>query len=304
MLKIGSHVGNSGDLMLVGSVREALSYKSNCFMVYMGPPQSTYRKHASLLRGTEAIKLLLENNIDPNDVVVHAPYIVNLGQSDPEKFSFAVRFLTQEVTTASICGFKNIVLHPGAHVGMGSEYGIKRIAEGVNQILENTKYSKTVILFETMAGKGTECGRTFDEIAELISLIYNKERIGVCLDTCHIHDAGYDIVNDYEKVIEDFNRIIGLKYLKVIHVNDSKNPCGAHKDRHENIGFGYIGFDTLMKFVYDERFEKIPKILETPYIDDPVVSKVSYPPYKHEIEMIRKKEFDNLLKKKIIIENS
>ena len=210
MLKIGSHVGNSGDLMLLGSVKEALSYKANCFMVYMGPPQSTYRKPASLLRSADAIKLLVENNIDPSDIVVHAPYIVNLGQSDPEKFSFAIRFLTQEVITASYCGFKNIVLHPGAHVGMGSEYGIKRIAEGVNQILENTKYSKTTILFETMAGKGTECGRNFEEIAELISLIYNKERIGVCLDTCHIHDAGYDIVNNYEKVIEEFDKVIGL----------------------------------------------------------------------------------------------
>lgn len=304
MLKIGSHVGNSGDLMLVGSVKETLSYKANCFMVYMGPPQSTYRKPASALKSIDAVKLAMENGIDPKDVVVHAPYIVNLGQSDPEKFSFAIKFLTQEVVTASACGFKNIVLHPGAHVGMGSEYGINRIAEGVNQIIENTKYSKTVILFETMAGKGTECGRNFEEISKLLSLIYNKERIGVCLDTCHIHDAGYDIVNNYDKVIEEFDRIIGLKYLKVIHVNDSKNPCGSHKDRHENIGFGQIGFDTLMKFIYDERFESIPKILETPYIDDPLVAKLSYPPYKHEIEMIRKKEFDNLLKKKVIIENS
>lgn len=302
MLKIGCHVGNSGDLMLLGSVKEALSYKANCFMIYLGAPQNTFRKPVSSQRAVEAIKLAIENGIDPNDIVVHAPYIVNLAQSNPEKFNFAVNFLTQEVEHATKCGLKQIVLHPGAHVGMGSEYGLKRIAEGINLIIENTKYSKVKILLETMAGKGTECCRTFEEIATLISLIYNKERIGVCLDTCHIHDGGYDIVNNYEDVIQEFDNIVGIKYLGAIHVNDSKNPCGAHKDRHENIGFGYIGFTTLMKFVYDERFVNIPKILETPYIDDPVVEKMSYAPYKQEIEMIKQNEFDEHLKQRVIIE--
>lgn len=301
MLKIGSHVGNSGDLMLVGSVKEALSYNANCFMVYLGAPQNTFRKHHTLQRSTEAIKLCLENGVNPSDIIVHAPYIVNLGQSDPDKFNFAINFLAQEIESSYKCGLNKVVLHPGAHVGMGSEYGIRRIAEGINCILEKTKYCDTKILLETMSGKGTECGRTFEEIANIINLVNNKDRIGVCLDTCHIHDAGYDIVNDYETIINDFDKIIGLKYLEAIHINDSKNPCGAHKDRHENIGYGYIGFDTLMKFIYDKRFENIPKILETPYIDDPVVSKLSYPPYKYEIEMIKSKTFDSVLKQKVII---
>lgn len=302
MIKIGCHVGNSGDLMLLGSAQEAAMFGANCFMIYLGAPQNTFRKPVSSQRALEALKYSLENGIDPNDIVVHAPYIVNLGQSDPEKFDFACRFLTQEVEQSSKCGLNKIVLHPGAHVGKGSEYGINRIAEGINIIINNTKYAKTKILLETMAGKGTECGRTFEEIANIISLIDDKTRIGVCLDTCHIHDAGYDIVNNYNGVIEEFDKIVGLNYLECIHVNDSKNVCGAHKDRHENIGFGYIGFDTLMKFIYDERFSNIPKILETPYIDDPLVGKLSYAPYKQEIIMIKNQKFDEHLKQRVLIE--
>lgn len=302
MIKIGCHVGNSGDLMLLGSAQEAVAFGANCFMIYLGAPQNTFRKPVSSQRSVDAIKYCLENNINPSDVIVHAPYIVNLGQSDPEKFDFACRFLSQEVEQTSRCGFDKIVLHPGAHVGNGAEFGIKRIAQGINIILENTKYAKTKILLETMAGKGTECGRTFEEIAAIIDLVTTKERIGVCLDTCHIHDAGYDIVNDYDNVIKEFDKHIGLKYLQAIHINDSKNICGAHKDRHENIGFGNIGFETILKFVYDERFTNIPKILETPYVEDPLVKKLSYPPYKLEIAMIKNKQFDPLLQKRVLIE--
>lgn len=302
MLKIGCHVGNNGDLMLLGSSMEAASYGASCYMVYMGPPQSTFRKPAYALRGEEAIKYANEHGIATEDIIVHAPYIVNLGQPDDEKFMYAVRFLSDEFNNVGKVGFKYIVLHPGAHVGSGSDAGIKRIASGINLVMQNTVFSKTVILIETMSGKGTECGITFNQVADIISLIEDKSRIGVCLDTCHIHDAGYDIVNHYEDVIQEFDDVIGLKYLKAIHVNDSKNPCGAHKDRHENIGFGYIGFDTLMKFVYDERFKDIPKILETPYIPDPVVEKLTYSPYKQEIEMIRNRCFDEKLKHRVIVE--
>ncbi len=302
MIKIGCHVGNSGELMLLGSAKEAVNFGANCFMIYLGAPQNTFRKHVSSQRSTDAIMYCLEHDINPSDVIVHAPYIVNLGQSDSEKFAFASRFLTQEVEQTSRCGFDKIVLHPGAHVGNGPEFGIRRIAQGINIILENTKHLKTKILLETMAGKGTECGRSFEEIAKIINLVENKERIGVCLDTCHIHDAGYDIVNNYEQVIEEFDRIIGLNYLGAIHINDSKNICGAHKDRHENIGFGHIGFETILKFVYDERFLNVPKVLETPYVEDPLVKKLSYPPYKQEIEMIKNKKFDPLLQKRVLIE--
>jgi len=198
----------------------------------------------------------------------------------------------------AMIGAKYMVLHPGAHVGMGSNYGIERIANGINCILSDTINYRSVILLETMAGKGTECGRTFEEIKAIIDRVHNKNRIGVCLDTCHINDAGYDIVNDYEGVIDEFDRIIGLEYLKVIHLNDSKNPVGSHKDRHENIGFGTIGFDTLMKFVNDERFKDIPKILETPYI--PYTKDLSFPPYQEEIAMIKSGKFNENLKNEIL----
>lgn len=297
-MKIGSHVSNNGFKMLQGSVEEALSYGANCFMVYLGAPQNTYRKPFTEMRIPEAIELCKANNINPEDIIVHAPYIVNLAQSDNQKFEFAVTFLTNELMGTSMIGAKYMVLHPGAHVGMGPEYGINRIASGINIMLSDTMNYGSVILLETMAGKGTECGRTFEEIAAIIEKVHNKNRIGVCLDTCHINDAGYDIVNNYEEVIEEFDRVIGLKYLKCIHLNDSKNVRGAHKDRHENIGFGHVGFDTIMKFVLDERFKDIPKILETPYVE--YNKNISYPPYKEEIDMIKDGVFDSNLKQLIL----
>lgn len=297
-MKIGSHVSNNGLKMLEGSILEALSYDANALMVYLGAPQNTFRKPFEEMHVLEAHKLCKENNISLDDIIVHAPYIVNLAQSDNQKWSFAIEFLSNELMLTSLIGSKYMVLHPGAHVGMGSEYGINRIASGINCILADTINYNTVILLETMAGKGTECGKTFEEIKAIIDKVHNKARIGVCLDTCHISDAGYDIVNNYEEVINEFDKVIGLEYLKVIHLNDSKNECGTHKDRHENIGFGKIGFSTLLKFVNDKRFESIPKILETPYI--PINKKESLPPYKEEIEMIKKGEFNSNLKDGIL----
>lgn len=296
-MKLGSHVSNNGLKMLVGSVEEAVSYGANCFMVYLGAPQNTFRKKIEDQNATEAIQLAKTYGIDPEDIIVHAPYIVNLAQSDNEKFEFAVRFLTQELQGVGAIGAKYMVLHPGAHVGSGANYGISRIAQGINQILYQTRGTDTVIALETMAGKGTECGKTFEEIAKIIALVDDKSRIGVCLDTCHIFDGGYDIVHQYETTLEQFDDIIGFGYLKVIHVNDSKNPLGSHKDRHENIGFGSIGFETLVRIITDERFATVPKILETPYI--PVTKEITLPPYKEEIAMIRSGEFDPNLKEKI-----
>ncbi len=297
-MKIGSHVGNNGFKMLEGSVEEALSYGANAFMVYLGAPQNTFRKPLNQMHIKEALELCTQNGINPDDIIVHAPYIVNLAQSDDEKWSYAIDFLSDELMKTSMIGAKYMVLHPGAHVGKGCEYGIERIAEGINHILSFTINYNAVILLETMAGKGTECGRNFEEIASIISKIHDKTRIGVCLDTCHINDAGYDIVNKYEEVINEFDRIVGLKYLKVIHLNDSKNPLGSHKDRHENIGFGTIGFDTILKFVSDPRFESIPKILETPYIS--YSKDISFPPYKEEIMMIKQGIFDETMKETIL----
>lgn len=299
-MKIGSHVANNGTKMLLGSVEEALSYNANCMMVYLGAPQNTFRKPLSQMNVEKALTLAKENGINPHDIIVHAPYIVNLAQQDSEKFNFAVKFLSDELRKTDLIGAKYMVLHPGAHVGSGSHIGVNRIASGINQMLDLTAEYNSVIALETMAGKGTECGRNFEEIAAIINQVDNKDRIAVCLDTCHINDAGYDIVNNYEDVINEFDKIIGLEYLKVIHINDSKNPLNAKKDRHENIGFGYVGFDTIVKICNDERFKDIPKILETPYID--VTDDLSVPPYKEEIKMIKDGIFNENIKE--IIKNA
>ena len=291
-MKIGCHVGNSGPLMLAGSIKEALSYDANCFMVYLGPPQNTIRKPIESMNADLMKIIASENNINLDDVIIHAPYIVNLARHDEEKFDFAVRFIAQEVQGVHNIGCKYLVLHPGSAVDSEREDALKQVARGINEIINLTPNARTVIAIETMAGKGNEVGRTFEEIKYIIDLVNDKTRVGVCLDTCHINDGGYDLVNNYEQVINDFNEIIGLDYLKVIHVNDSKNPLGAHKDRHENFGFGTIGFDTLINIVYHSKLEGIPKILETPYVGKNA-------PYKEEIEMIRKKEFDPNLVNKI-----
>lgn len=297
-MKIGSHVSNNGVKMLEGSVEEAISYGANALMVYLGAPQNTFRKPFQQMRIIEAKALCEKYGINQEDIIVHAPYIVNLAQSDNQKWDYAINFLANELMGTSMIGSKYMVLHPGAHVGMGTEYGINRIASGINCILSDTINYNSVILLETMAGKGTECGKNFEEIKAIIDKVHNKNRIGVCLDTCHINDAGYDIVNHYEDVIKEFDEVVGLKYLKVIHLNDSKNVCGSHKDRHENIGFGTIGFDTLLKFVNDERFKDIPKILETPYIS--YSKELSFPPYKEEIKMIKEGIFNSSLKDEIL----
>lgn len=297
-MKIGSHVSNNGLTMLVGSVEEALSYGENCFMIYLGAPQTTYRKDVEQLNYQKALEIAKQNGINPEDIIVHAPYIVNLGQKDDEKFNFAISFLAKELAMVGKVGLKYMVLHPGAHVGNGENFALDRIADGINEILRLTSNDNTVIAIETMAGKGTECGKTFEEIKRIIDLVHDKTRIGVCLDTCHIFDAGYDIVNSYEDVINEFDAVIGLEYLKVIHLNDSKNQLGSHKDRHENIGFGNIGFNALLKVLNDKRFEQIPKILETPYVS--VSKPESYPPYKEEIEMLKKQTFNENLKEEVI----
>ena len=286
MLIIGSHVGYKKDSGLVGSVKEALSYNANTFMFYTGAPQNTKRLPIDLERVREADKLMKANGIDRDNVIVHAPYIINLATDDLVKREFSCNFLKEEIERVETLGFHYLVLHPGSHVGAGVDAGIQNIANSLNKIID--KDTKVVILLETMAGKGTEVGRSFEEIESIISKISQKENIGVCLDTCHINDAGYDL-NDFDKVLDLFDKVIGLDKLKCIHVNDSKNMIGSHKDRHENIGLGYIGFDNLIDIIYNKRLDNIPKILETPYIDK------TYPPYKYEIEMIKSKKFNENL---------
>lgn len=287
MLYIGSHVGFNKNTQLLGSVMEALSYDCNTFMFYTGAPQNTMRYDIDGELTKEAYDKMRENGIDLTKIIVHAPYIVNLANPDQEKHIFAIKFLKQEINRCKSLGIENMVLHPGSHVGFGIDTGIKNIIDGLNKILEND--NDVCILLETMAGKGNEVGKSFEEIKSIIDGVDNKKMIGVCLDTCHIHDAGYDL-NDFDKVINDFDQIIGLKYLKCIHINDSKNPCGSKKDRHENIGKGYIGLDNLLKIIYHNKLVDLPKILETPYIN-------GVAPYKEEISLIRKGGSDGKISK-------
>ncbi len=292
MLLIGSHVSLGGNDQFLGSVLEAQSYGANALMVYTGAPQNTLRKPIAELRIDEAFDLMKSVGILPEHVIVHAPYIVNLANPDPEKQDFAVEFLSEEVRRTDALGSKIMVLHPGAHMKEGAEAGVIRIAKGVNRIIKATQDSKVVIALEGMAGKGTEVGRNFNELAMIIDLIDDQSRIGVCLDTCHSNDSGYDVKNDFDGVLELFDQTVGLHYLKVIHVNDSKNPFESHKDRHENIGFGTIGFDSLIQVIYHPKLAHIPKILETPYIPSKTNVRNAYPPYLHEIEMIKAKAFN------------
>ena len=280
MLYIGSHVGFSKNNQLLGSLEEALSYKANTFMFYTGAPQNTIRYEIDDNLTKKAYAKMEENDVLLDKIIVHAPYIINLANPDPEKHNFAINFLKQEVSRCEKLGIKNMVLHPGSHVGIGVEEGIKLIIDGLNEVLESD--NSVCILLETMAGKGSEVGYEFSQINDIIAGVKKKELIGVCMDTCHIHDAGYDLDN-FDQILDEFEKKVGLKYVKCLHINDSKNPCGAKKDRHENIGKGYIGLDRLINIIYNKRLDNIPKILETPYIND-------LPPYKEEIETIRKYE--------------
>ncbi len=281
---LGCHVGFKKDTQLLGSLQEALSYNADTFMFYTGAPQNTKRNNIEVGLTLQALNIMKEKNIDYSKVIVHAPYIVNL--CNENNFSFSVSFLTEEMNRCNLLGVKYMVLHPGSHVGIGEEAGLNNIIKGLNLVFENLKDNNNVtILLETMAGKGTELGTTIEQLKYIIDNINDKDHIGVCLDTCHLNDAGYDL-NNFDDYLDSFDKLIGINKIGCIHVNDSKNDISSHKDRHENIGFGTIGFDTLINIIYNKRLENIPKILETPYVDK------KYPPYKHEIEMIRKKEFN------------
>jgi deoxyribonuclease-4 len=280
-------------------VKEALSYGADTLMVYTGAPQNTRRKAVEELNVEAGWELMRQNGMD--EIVIHAPYIINLGNTvKPETYELAVEFLQKEIERTAAMGSKIMVLHPGAHVGAGTEAGIQRIIEGLNTVL--TADTPVQIALETMAGKGSEIGRSFEELAAIYDGVRYNDKLRVCFDTCHVHDAGYDIVHDFSGVMTEFDRIIGQDQIAVFHVNDSKNVRGAAKDRHENIGFGEIGFDALMQVIGCPDFENVPKILETPYIPDPENKKKSYAPYRQEIAMIREGVFYPELKQKILNE--
>ena len=292
---LGSHVSMSGKKMLEGSAEEAHKFGESTFMIYTGAPQNTRRKSIEDLnieKGHEAM-----DKYGLSNLVVHAPYIINIANTTkPEVFQLGVDLLQNEIERTQALGAKDIVLHPGSHVGAGADKGIQQIIKGLNEVL--THDNDVRIALETMAGKGSEVGRTFEEIAQIIDGVTHNDRLSICFDTCHTHDAGYNIKADFDGVLNEFDKIIGLDRIKVVHVNDSKNEQGAHKDRHENIGFGHIGFDALNYVVHHDVFKDIPKILETPYVGEDKKNKK--PPYKFEIEMLKAQQFDSELKDKIL----
>ena len=282
---IGSHVSFNKNSQLLGSVEEALKYGANTFMFYTGAPQNTNRCIIDKNNMNKAIILMNKNYIDYSNVVVHAPYIINL--CNENNFSFSVKFLQEELKRCNILGIKKLVLHPGSHIGLGENIGLNYIIKGLNEVLDNTNYDVTILL-ETMSGKGTELGTSINQLKYIIDNIHDNKHIGVCLDTCHLNDSGINL-EYFDDYLEEFDKLIGINKIGCIHINDSKNSINSHKDRHENIGFGTIGFNTLIKIIYNKKLENIPKILETPYVDK------LYPPYKYEIDMIRNKKFNNNL---------
>ncbi len=284
-LILGSHVGMSGKDMFLGSVKEAESYGANALMVYTGAPQNTRRKPIAELNIDAGLAYAKQAGI--REVVVHAPYIINLANSvKPETFEPGVEFLAKELVRTAALGSDVLVLHPGSHVGSGAEAGIAKLIDGLDEVLAQDE-SGVFVALETMAGKGGEIGRDFEEIATIYERVKRPECLRVCFDTCHVNDAGCDLVDDYEGVLARFDELIGLDQIAVIHVNDSMNPRGSHKDRHANIGEGSIGFEPLCRIVHDERFSKVPKILETPWRCEEGSTKKTLPPYKEEIALLR-----------------
>ena len=283
--------------MLLGSAREAVSYGADTFMFYTGAPQNTRRKEISELNIAPAWEYMKAHGID--EIIVHAPYIINLGNSvKAETFSLAVEFLAKEIDRTISCGSHVLILHPGTHVGAGTDAGTAQIIKGLNEVLSSD--TDCCIALETMAGKGSEIGRSFEELARIYDGVVRSDKLRVCFDTCHTSDSGYDIIRQFDSVIEEFDRLIGKDQIAVFHINDSKNAPGARKDRHENIGFGRIGFDALDYIVHHPDFTDVPKILETPYIPSEINPKKSYAPYKYEIEMLRNRVFDPGMKERIL----
>ena len=293
MLLIGSHVSFKSNTQLLGSTKEALSYGENTFMFYTGAPQNTKRSKIDDNLTNKALELMNEINIDIKNVIVHAPYIINLANDEnKEKYLFAIDFLKEEIKRVEKMGIKKIVLHPGSYTTLDIDRGIKCIINALNEVLKDD--SSVSILLETMAGKGTEIGFKLEHLKRIIDGVNNSQRLMVCLDTCHLNDAGYDMSN-FDDFLDGFDNIIGIEKIGCIHINDSKNILSSHKDRHENIGYGMIGFENLLNIIYDERLNNIPKILETPYVKDRL-----YPPYKFEIEEIKNKKFNSNLYEDII----
>ena len=282
-LLIGSHVSMNGPDYYLGSVKEAISYGSTTFMFYTGAPQNSYRKPLEELKIEEGRKLLKEQGFDENKIIVHAPYIINAANKNrTDLLDLSIKTIINELRRTYAFGAKVLVLHPGNHLGLGAEEAIQTLAESLDQVFAQDG-TDVRIAIETMAGKGSEIGTCFEDVKKILDTCKYPNRLGVCLDTCHVHDAGYN-VNDPDALLAEFDKIIGLDRLLVVHLNDSKNIRGAHKDRHENLGYGEIGFEALCEIANHPLLRDIPKILETPYINEKA-------PYADEISMLRDEKF-------------
>ncbi len=288
-LIIGSHVSLKAPNYLIDSVNEAIADNANTFMVYTGPNQSSKRIDTKLFKVKEAFEIMKANNINPENILIHASYLINLASNKESTRQFGCEFLIQEINRVNEMGFKYIVLHPGSKLDNSLDQGIKYITDNLNFVFEKTKLTNVVLLIETMSGKGSEVGSDINEIKEIIDNILLKDRIGVCLDTCHLNDAGYSI-DEFDTFLDDFDKLIGIDKIKAVHLNDSKNILNARKDRHENIGYGTIKFESLVNVVHNKRLINIPIFLETPYVQN---NKKYFSPYKKEIEMLKNKKFIN-----------
>lgn len=272
---LGSHVSFKSPDYLLGAIKEAASYGATALMIYLGAPQTTLRVSGVDYRLAEARALAEQAGIDYSSIIVHAPYIVNLATPDEEKAAFGLEFMTAELERARACGFQTMVFHPGAAVGQNPAEAVRKLADRLRMLLD--RFPDLILALETMAGKGTELGGRLEELAELVSLI-DRPNVGLTLDTCHLNDAGYDM-SDFGAFLDGYEKIMPPGLIRCVHVNDSLNPRGSHKDRHANIGQGTIGLDALRRVVHERRLQAVPKILETPYIE-------GMPPYAAEIKAL------------------
>jgi deoxyribonuclease IV len=258
MLKIGCHLSISKGFKAIG--KEALNINANTFQFFTRNPRGSKAKEIDPKDAEELRILMQENKFAP--ILAHAPYTLNACSPEEKIREFAAQVMADDLIRMEYLPHNLYNFHPGSHGGQGSETGIQQIVSQLNNLLK--PQHTTTILLETMAGKGTEVGRSFEEIRQIIDGVALSEKMGVCLDTCHVYDAGYDIVNNLEEVLDSFDKIIGLERLKAIHLNDSLNPMGSHKDRHAKIGEGSIGLEAITRIINHPKLRNLPFFLETP----------------------------------------
>lgn len=273
MITLGAHLSASKGF--VNMYETALSIGANTFQFFTRNPRGGKAKDIDIADIDEFLKLVNAND-SFGTVLAHAPYTLNACSAKADVRTFALETFKDDIARMELIPNQLYNFHPGSHVGQGEEKGIEQIAEILNEVIFEDM--TTTVLLETMAGKGSEIGKTFEELNEIIKRVEQSDKVGVCLDTCHVHDGGYDIVNSLDEVLEQFDKVIGIDRLKALHLNDSKNPVGAHKDRHEKIGEGYIGIKSFENIVNHPMLKKLPMFLETPNELDG---------YAKEIELLR-----------------